>query len=128
VIIDFRLGDPTWEQFIDVTYNENHCDCSRCVIVYDNHYEVPNASAHTENDITIFDLVRNNNKCGLNTFLIKADGIAKRFLSGGHKKIEYEIQGTPAEGADAPVFKYIEDDFPTKEQVQEMAKNKKCIV
>ena len=128
VIIDFRLGNPTWEQFIDVTYNENHCDFSRCVIVYDNYYEVPNVSAHTENDITIYDLVRNNNKCGLDTFLIKADGIAKRFTSGGHEKIKYEIQGTPAEGAGAPVFKYIEDDFPTKEQVQEMAKNVKCVV
>jgi hypothetical protein len=128
VMIDFRLGGPTWDQFTDVTYEKTESDFPRYVIIYDNYFDVPSTSAHVESDVTIYDLIRINNECGYKTFLIKADGIAKSFVSGGRNKIKYNIECGPSDYASRPDGNDMECDFPTKEQVQEMAKNKKCIV
>ena len=69
VSINFRLGPPTWDQFIRTTYRSGSNIGIR-IIIY-------------EGDVSCIDeLVDNNNAGGLKTYLIEANGLTQRISEG----------------------------------------------
>lgn len=110
IIIDATSGVPTWEQFINVTYDQGK-DTDLKIILYDKGYEYDDIDADTACLTEIANLVRRNNKCLVSTYL--AGGIT--FDHNGQRILEV---GSVWE---YPNKEAIDDSWtlPSKRQVQE---------
>ena len=122
LLIDFRLGNPTWEQFIDVAYDAG-AEYNRKVIVFeydlagDDFPNAPDAICHIE------DLVRYANCAGTAFYLVEAKGLISKLLNATNDDISYSLMAGPY-GCDIdspePVFTDGSSArfFPTKRDVQ----------
>jgi len=70
IIIDATSGIPTWQQFINITYDQGDSTDVK-IILYGEDYQdfIFNAPAGGLYDIS--NLVRRNNKCAVDTYLVK---------------------------------------------------------
>ena len=78
-LISFRLGPPTWEQFIRTTYRSGSNIGIRIII-------------HEGAVSCIGELVDNNNNCDLKTYLIEAKGLIQRMFEGKSNQITYNYE------------------------------------
>ena len=78
-LISFRLGPPTWEQFIRTTYRSGSNIGIRIII-------------HEGAVSCIGELVDNNNNCGFKTYLIEAKGLIQRIFEGKSNQITYNYE------------------------------------
>jgi len=95
VIISFRLGPPTWEQFIRITYRSGSNAGIRIIIHEGDGYERDYFNDPAGNVGLIGDLVYNNNKCGVETYLIEAKGLIQRVSKGKAQQITYNLEHGP---------------------------------
>lgn len=110
VIVDSTPGIPTWQQFVNVTYDQGESTDIRIILYGEDHREYGKGST-AGGIIEIGNLVRRNNQCAVITYLAK--GIA--FNSNGQKIIDgCFIEEGPN---DVPVDPT--QTFPSKRQVQE---------
>lgn len=110
IIIDSTPGIPTWQQFINVTYDQGESTDIR-IILYGEDYRNYKKDFTAGGIFEISNLVRRNNKCGLSTYLVKGIDLD----SNGQKFIdEYRIEEGPHD-----VFIDPTQTFPSKRQVQE---------
>ena len=116
-IIDLITGSPTWEQFIDVTYDSGP-NTDLKIIVYDtddprNPPKSAGCSLHAAN------LVEKSNRCGVKTFLIHATFSIK----AEGKILNYLIDEGPRMHIFDSVFPILTPQqpemLPTKRQVKE---------
>jgi hypothetical protein len=111
IVIDTKLGNPTWQQFIDVTYNIG-ADSEVKIIVFDDGYlELDGKSDSPGDDLTISDLVIRNNRCGVDTYLVQAKGI---IIDGKKMRVLYSLSEGPKDGGDKPHVQ-----LPSKEELEE---------
>jgi hypothetical protein len=89
VLISFRLGPPTWDQFIRTTYRSGSNAGIRIII-------------HEGNASYIGELVGNNNLCGLKTYLIEAKGLIQRIFEGKAQQIDYSYENGPIVNENPP--------------------------
>ncbi|RPH51666.1 MAG: hypothetical protein EHM85_05850 [Desulfobacteraceae bacterium] len=101
ILISFRLGPPTWEQFIRTTYRSGSNAGIR-IIIYEG------------NVSCIGELVDNNNNCDLKTYLIEAKGLIQRIFEGKASQIIYIYENGPVLN-DHPA-----EPLPSMRQVQEL--------
>lgn len=94
VIIDFRLGNPTWEQFIDVTYDAGS-KYDKKIIIFEYDFDEKGFSNVPDAVCEIEDLVKFNNKSGVETYLVEAKGLIKYFLKGEGNDIGYSLVNGP---------------------------------
>jgi len=110
IIIDSTPGIPTWQQFINVTYDQGESADIRIILYGEDDREYGNGST-AGGIIEIGNLVRRNNQCGVITYLV--NGVA--FNAHGQKIIDgCFIEERPN---DVPVNPT--QVFPSKRQVQE---------
>lgn len=110
IIIDSTPGIPTWQQFINVTYDQGKSADIR-IILYGEEYRNYQKDFAAGGIIEIGNLVTRNNKCGVTTYLVK--GI--ELDSNGQKIIDkYRIDEGPNN-----VFINSTQAFPSKRKVQE---------
>ena len=100
VLISFRLGPPTWDQFIRTTYRSGSNVGIRIII-------------HEGNVSCIGELVDNNNACGLKTYLIEANGLIQCIFEGKAQQIIYSYETGPI------VTNSPAEPLPSMRQVQE---------
>ena len=100
VLISFRLGPPTWDQFIRTTYRSGSNIGIRIII-------------HEGNVSCIGHLVDNNNACGLKAYLIEAKGLIQRIFEGKTHQISYNYENGPI------VSNSPAKPLPSMRQVQE---------
>ncbi|MFO7666927.1 MAG: hypothetical protein R6V76_09940 [Desulfobacterales bacterium] len=81
-LISFRLGPATWEQFIRTTYRSGSNIGIRIII-------------HEGTVSYIGGLIDNNNNCGLNTYLIEANGLIQRIFEGKAYQVTYNFEKGP---------------------------------
>lgn len=94
ILVDFHFGSPTWEQFIDVTYNvDSKYDKRIIVFEYDlngNTFpDIPDAVCEIES------LVRQNNGDGLDTYLVEAKGLINYLSNIENNHIHYYLLDGP---------------------------------
>ncbi|OQA93946.1 MAG: hypothetical protein BWY27_00012 [Bacteroidetes bacterium ADurb.Bin234] len=70
IIIDATSGIPTWEQFINVTYDDGN-DSDVKIILYGKNYDDQSFNLPAGGLYDISNLVRRNNKYGVRTYLVK---------------------------------------------------------
>jgi len=70
IIIDVTSGVPTWEQFINVTYDQGK-DTDLKIIIYGKDFEEFSSDAPAGGFNEIANLVTRNTRCGVKTLLIK---------------------------------------------------------
>jgi len=74
IVIDTKLGSPTWQQFIDVTYNIG-ADSDVKIIIFDDGFLEPDGKSDSPgNEFMIWNLAARNNRCGVHTYLVHAKG------------------------------------------------------
>jgi|GEM_PF-2158786 len=106
-IIDVSFSAPTWQQYIDVTYNQG-ADCDYKVILYD---ELCADFVPSSDSLPIGNLVRINNRCSVPTFFISAEDT----LSWPTRQIsDFEIMDSPDDVDANPGQK-----LPSKREVEE---------
>jgi hypothetical protein len=118
-IIDFITGSPTWEHFIDLTYDSGaHTDLKIIVYDYDSNRDASHPADHSA---YISNLVEKNTRCGIRTFLVHATFVIKK----EGKLLKYVIDEGPytiLHGINRviPITKpNIPEILPTRRQVQE---------
>jgi hypothetical protein len=122
IVVDLKIGPPTWEQYIDVTYGVGSRYDTKIIIFengldYSNIFDVPEAICEID------DLVNISNKCGVKTYLVMAKGLIQYLLKGEKKRISYELVNGPY-GDDInnpePILAERESpqQLPTKRNVQ----------
>jgi hypothetical protein len=99
-LISFRLGPPTLEQFIRMTYRSGSNAEIRIII-------------HEGNDSCIGEYVGNNNNCGFKTYMIEAKGLIQCIFEGKASQITYNYEKGPI-SSDRPA-----EQLPSIRQVQE---------
>lgn len=110
IIIDATSGIPTWEQFINVTYDQGE-DTNIKIILYEKDYEDKINDFTAGGLIEIGNLVTRNNKCRMTTYLVK--GIS--YDSNGQKIIDNcSVEIGPDDTNVDP-----SQSLPSKRQVQE---------
>ena len=67
ILVDVKRGDPTWEQFIDVTYCVDK-DINTRIILYDDRYSDQNRDDPPGDSYILRNLVGQNNRCGVDTY------------------------------------------------------------
>ena len=82
VIISFRLGLSSWEQFIRTTYRSGSNAGIRIIIHEGDGYERDSLNDPAGNVGLIGCFVDNNNKCNMETYLIEAKGRIQRVSKG----------------------------------------------
>jgi hypothetical protein len=70
IIIDATSGIPTWQQFINVTYDDGKSTDVK-VILYGKDYEGFSFDLPAGGIFDLSNLVKRNNKCGVETYLVK---------------------------------------------------------
>ncbi len=110
IIIDATSGIPTWQQFINVTYDQSEATNIK-IILYGKDYEDKINDFTAGGLIEIGNLVRRNNQCCVTTYLVK--GIS--YDSKGQKIID---NCSVEEGSD-DVDIDPSQSLPSKRQVQE---------
>jgi|GEM_PF-3094266 len=70
IIIDATSGIPTWEQFINITYDQGDSTDVK-IILYGKDYQDFSFDAPAGGLYDISNLVRRNNKCAVDTYLVK---------------------------------------------------------
>lgn len=119
-IIDFTTGGPTWEQFIDLTYDLG-ANTDLKIIVYDDVWIKPEPAGSGPE---LADLVAINNQCGVRTILVETICSMK----DGVKRLEYFLY----QDLYSERNHYLHSDseefvipwtqpLPTKRQIQEAA-------
>ena len=108
ILISFRLGPPTWEQFIRTTYRSGSNFGIRIIIYEGAGFNDP--AGHVS---CIGELVNNNNNCDLKTYLIEAKGLIQRIFEGKASQIIYIYENGPVLN-DSPA-----EPLPSMRQVQE---------
>ena len=73
IIIDATSGIPTWQQFINITYDQGDSTDVK-IILYGEDYQDFIFSAPAGGLYDISNLVRRNNKCAVRTYLVKGIG------------------------------------------------------
>lgn len=118
MIIDFITGNPTWEQFIDVTYDSG-VNTELKIIVYDNGCIPPKYGEPGGFCLHIAMLVEINNRCGVRTLLINANIEIKK----NETTLNYEIHQVPnsifGDFGIPETKKEATETLPTKKQIQE---------
>lgn len=109
-VIDFSTGGPTWEQFIDLTYDSG-ANTNLKIIVYDYEGRMPQP-AGTPSEIA--DLAAINNRCGVRTILVETVCSQK----DGAKRLEYFLYEDLYTDPEELVIPGIQT-LPTKRQIQE---------
>ena len=88
VIIDFKLGEPSWQQMMDVTFKIGS-DCEKKIVIFsapeDPEYQdyLKPLTAY-DNRILVGSFARINNDCGFDTWLLRAS------ISTDSNKVEPE--------------------------------------
>ena len=109
-IIDFTTGGPTWEQFIDLTYDSG-ANTDLKIIVYDGVW-IKSGPAGTAPEIA--DLAAINNQCGVRTLLVET----LCSLKEGEEGLKYFLYADLYSDPEDLVIPGIET-LPTKRQIQE---------
>jgi hypothetical protein len=109
IIVDAKAGIPTWEQFIDVTYN-TPIDIEKRIIVYDDVDETEEDYPYGE-ETTIWNLVARNNRCGVDTYQVKAHFAFRECC--GRSFVQY-LNNEAAREMDPQ----SSEKLPTKEEIQ----------
>ncbi len=112
VIISFRLGPPTWEQFIRTTYRSGSSAGIR-IIVHEGDESERNNNDPTGNINLIGYLINNNNCCGMKTYLVDATGLIQCISEGRDNQIIYSYEIGPTDN-DQPLKR-----LPSLRQIQE---------
>lgn len=99
VLLSFRLGPPTLDQFVRTTYRRSNAGIR--IIIQEG-----NASC-------IGEFVDNNNNCGFKTYMVEAKGLIQRIFEGKTQQIIYNYEKGPISN-DLPV-----EPLPSMRQVQE---------
>jgi hypothetical protein len=113
VLISFRLGPPTWDQFIRTTYRSGSNIGIRIIIHEGTGFDRDSSDEPTGNAESIGMLAYNNNKCGLKTYLLEAKGLIQRIFEGKTKQIVYKYEVGSIADDNPPV------PLPTIRQIQE---------
>ena len=100
VLLSFRLGPPTLDQFVRTTYRSGSNAGIRIII------QEGNVSC-------IGEYIGNNNKCGLKTYMLEAKGLIQRISEGKSQQIDYRYEKGPISN-DQPA-----EPLPSIRQVQE---------
>ena len=110
IVIDTKLGSPTWQQFIDVTYNIG-ADSDIKIIIFDDGFLEPDGKSDSPGDeLMIWNLVTRNNRCGVHTYLVDAKGT---IIDGKKMGVSYSLSDDPTDGGDKN-----DAQFPSKEEVE----------
>ena len=91
-IIDVIIGDPTWQQMMDVTFDAG-CECDTRIVIYD---EAAQWNDRVSNRNTAAKFASINNDCELDTYVLGAtvlEGLNKDELN-----ISYTIEASPNVG------------------------------
>jgi len=110
IIIDATSGIPTWQQFINVTYDQGE-DTNIKIILCGENYSNKIEDYTAGGIFEIGNLVRRNNKCDITTYLVNGISCDKN----GQKRIKNcDVEEGPDEA-------YIDpsQSLPSKRQVQE---------
>ncbi|MCG6536665.1 MAG: hypothetical protein L7F78_18650, partial [Syntrophales bacterium LBB04] len=94
-LVSFRLGPPTWDQFIKVTYRSGSEAGIRIIIHEGAGFDKDLLNEPTGNANLIGQLVYNNNNCGMVTYLVEAKGLIQRIYEGKTKQINYQYEVGP---------------------------------
>jgi hypothetical protein len=114
IIIDATSGMPTWQQFINVTYDQGDSTDIK-IILYGQNYKEELNDCTAGGIIEIGNLVKRNNKCCVTTYLVK--GIT--YNHSGQKILKNcSIEEGPDDISDE-VSSEENQTLPTKRQVQE---------
>jgi len=110
IIIDVKSGIPTWEQFIDVTYN-TPVDVEKRIIIYDDVHSKDAEDFPWGDELVLWNLVARNNRCGVDTYQVKAHFEPE---SNGGTSVQY---WNNQEARNVPLG--ILEKLPTKEDIQQ---------
>ncbi len=120
-IISYIVGNPTWKQFIDLTYGSGS-DTELKVIVFDEAYDDESSWNYDKpagNQFQVASLVAKNNRCGLRTFLVEATGLLKKQVDS----LRYYITEGPYSISGDKLLPLSSDRrvemLPTKAQIEE---------
>jgi hypothetical protein len=111
IIIDVSKNVPTWEQFIDVTYDRGR-DTNIKIIIFGQELEDGLRQFPAGNALEIKNLVRRSNRCGVVTYLVK--GVGAQVVTQKKLFSDYEVYSDPKD-----VDFNAGEQLPTKRQVQE---------
>lgn len=107
VIIDVSFHAPTWQQFIDITYNQG-AGCDFKVILFNKEQDDEDYSSDA---YIIDDRVRINNKCSVPTYLVNANG---NLTSPKNRMRQLDVMESPDHVQRDPNL-----EFPSKRTVEE---------
>ena len=111
VIIDMIIGEPTWSQLMDVTFNLGS-DCSKKIILYQGEEvdfggDPPNSIGTAEAFAYI------NNQCGVDTYLVNVN---EELGKNDQKTLVYDIKLKPYNDKNTTYKKHpIKQDFQKSE-------------
>ena len=118
VILSFRLGPPTWDQFIRTTYRCGSMTGIRIIIHEGNGYERDYLNDPAGDVSCVGQLVINNNNCGLKTYLLEAKGLIQRIFEGKTHQIIYNYEYENIINNNS-TEKLPSENLPSLRQVQE---------
>ena len=107
VIIDMIIGEPTWSQLMDVTFNLGS-DCSKKIILYQGEEvdfggDPPNSIGTAEAFAYI------NNQCGVDTYLVNVN---EELGKNDQKTLVYDIKLKPYDDKNTTYKKHpVKQDF-----------------
>lgn len=113
ILISFRLGPPTWEQFIRTTYKSASNVGIRIILYEGEGFDWDCLNNPIGNVSCIHKLVNINNNCGLKTYLIGARGLIRRIFEGKTNQVSYGYENCPTANDNPPAT------LPSMRQVQE---------
>jgi len=71
VIFDAILGEPTWKQMMDVTFERGH-ECEKKIIIYFDINKSKKSYIWSENSFMAVSFAKINNDCGVDTYIVSA--------------------------------------------------------
>ena len=110
ILVDAKSGVPTWEQYLDATYNQP-VDLDSRILVYDNDREsAPDVCAWGD-ELTTWNLVARNNRFGMDTYQVYAH-VEKR--EKGRPQLTY-FNNEAARSERSP---WTGEEFPKREDLE----------